>query len=120
MTRPLSTFAATISRMDIPPYLMEEYKAVMRKGTTEELYSEIKHLKLDPNPIARSQLVPAVEEIIRERGAMDSRRADGIGFGFMTPEQKDAYKAKMAARRLERAVAEAKRRAAASDKIDNA
>jgi hypothetical protein len=102
--------------MDIPPYLMEEYKAVMRKGTTEELYSEIAHLKLDPNPIARSQLVPAVEEIIRERNAMDSRRADGIGFGFMTPEQKVAYKAKLAARRLERTVAEAKRAAAAAAK----
>jgi len=99
--------------MDIPPYLMEEYKAVMRKGTTEELYSEIAHLKLDPNPVARSQLVPAVEEIIRQREAIDSRRSDGIGFGFMTPEQKVAYRAKMAAQRLERAVADAKRTAAA-------
>jgi hypothetical protein len=105
--------------MDIPPYLMEEYKAVMRKGTTEELYSEIAHLKLDPNPIARSQLMPAVEEIIRQREVIDSRRSDEIGFGFMTPEQKDAYKAKMAARRLERAVADAKR-AATSNKMDKA
>ena len=99
---------------------MEEYKAVMRKGTTEELYSEIAHLKLDPNPIARSQLVPAVEEIIRQREVLDSRRSDEIGFGFMTSEQKVAYKAKLAARRLERAVAEAKRAAATSNKIDNA
>ena len=107
--------------MDIPPYLLEEYKAVMRKGTTEELYIEIKNLNLDPNPIARSQLVPAVEEIIRERAAfIDSRRADGIGFGFMTPEQKVAYKAKMAARRLDRERADAKREAAATNKIDNA
>jgi hypothetical protein len=107
--------------MDIPPYLMEEYKAVMRRGTTEELYSEIAHLKLDPNPVARSQLVPAVEEIIRQREALDSRRSDEIGFGFMTPEQKVAYRAKLAARRLERAVANAKREAAAtSNKIDHA
>jgi len=106
--------------MDIPPYLMEEYKAVMRKGTTEELYIEIENLKLDPNPVARSQLVPAVEEIIRQREVLDSRRNDEIGFGFMTPEQKAAYRAKMAARRLERAVAEAKRRAATSNKMDKA
>jgi len=92
--------------MDIPPYLMETYKAVMRKGTTEELYIEIENLNKDPNPIARSQLVPVVEEIIRERAAaIDSRSNDEIGFGFMTPEQKVAYRAKQAARRLERAVA---------------
>jgi hypothetical protein len=89
--------------MDIPPYLMETYKAVMRKGTTEELYREIENLNLDPNPIARSQLIPAVEEIIRER-------ADTIGFGFMTPEQEVAYRAKMAAQRLERERAAAKKR----------
>ena len=81
--------------MDIPPYIMEEYKAVMRKGTTEELYIAIDNLNKDPNPIVRSQLVPAVKEIIRQR-------ADTIGFGFMTPEQKVAYRAKMAAQRLER------------------
>jgi hypothetical protein len=97
--------------MDIPPYLMETYKAVMRKGTTEELYIEIETLNRDPNPIARSQLIPAVEAIIRERdaaaaAAIDSRRSDTIGFGFMTPEQKVAYRAKMAARRLERVAAE--------------
>jgi len=97
--------------MDIPPYLMETYKAVMRKGTTEELYREIENLNLDPNPIARSQLIPAVEEIIRERAAaIDSRRSDTIGFGFMTPEQEVAYKAKMAARRLDRERAAAKKR----------
>jgi len=95
----------------------------MRKGTTEELYIEIENLNKDPNPIARSQLVPVVEEIIRQRALqIDSKQNDEIGFGFMTPEQKVAYRAKMAARRLERAVAEAKRRAAvvANDKIDNA
>lgn len=97
--------------MDIPPYLMETYKAVMRKGTTEELYIEIDNLNRDPNPLARSVLVPAVEDIIRERdAAIDSRRSDTIGFGFMTPEQKIAYRAKMAAQRLDRAVAAAKKR----------
>jgi class 3 adenylate cyclase len=97
--------------MDIPPYLMETYKAVMRKGTTEELYIEIDNLKRDPNPIAQSQLVPVVEEIIRERAAaIDSRDGDTIGFGFMTPEQKVAYRAKMAARRLERERVAAKKR----------
>jgi len=98
--------------MDIPPYLMETYKAVMRKGTTEELYIEIENLKKDPNPIARSQLVPVVEEIIRERAAaIDSRSNDEIGFGFMTQEQEVAYRAKRAARRLDRAVADAKKEA---------
>ena len=107
--------------LEIPKELLEQYKAVMRKGTTEELYLEIENLNRDPNPVARSQLVPAVEGIIRERAQqIDSRRSDTIGFGFMTPEQKTAYRAKMAARRLERAVAEAKRRAVASDKIDKA
>ena len=107
--------------LEIPKELLEQYKAVMRKGTTEELYIEIENLNRDPNPVARSQLVPAVEGIIRERARqIDSRRSDTIGFGFMTPEQEVAYRAKMAARRLERAVAEAKRRAAASDKIDTA
>lgn len=101
--------------MDIPPYLMETYKAVIRKGTTEELYIEIDNLKRDPNPIARSQLVPVVEEIIRERdaaaaAAIDSRSNDEIGFGFMTPEQKVAYRAKQAARRLDRERAAAKKR----------
>ena len=96
--------------MDIPPYLLETYKAVMRKGTTEELYIEIDNLNRDPNPIARSQLVPVVHEIIRERAAaIDSRSNDEIGFGFMTPEQKVAYRAKQAARRLERTVAAAKK-----------
>ncbi len=89
--------------MDIPPYLMETYKAVMRKGTIEELYAEIENLKLDPNPIARSHLVPAVEAIIRER-------ADPIGFGFMTPEQEVAYRAKMAAQRLDQERAAAKKK----------
>lgn len=84
----------------------------MRKGTTEELYREIENLNLDPNPLARSQLIPAVEEIIGERAAaIDSRRSDTIGFGFMTPEQKVAYRTKMAARRLDRAVADAKKKA---------
>ena len=85
----------------------------MRKGTTEELYIEIDNLNRDPNPIARSVLVPAVEEIIRERAAaaaIDSRSNDEIGFGFMTPEQTVAYRAKLAARRLDRAVAAAKKR----------
>ena len=98
---------------------METYKAVMRKGTTEELYIEIDNLNRDPNPIARSHLLPAVQEIIRERdpaaaaaAPIDSRRSDTIGFGFMTPEQEVAYRAKMAARRLARAVAAAKKRAA--------
>ena len=96
--------------MEIPKELLEQYKAVMRKGTTEELYIEIENLNRDPNPIARSQLVPAVEEIIRQRALqIDSRHSDDIGFGFMTPEQKVAYKAKMAARRLERAAAAKKR-----------
>jgi hypothetical protein len=108
---PLQLLHVATSRMDIPPYLMETYKAVMRKGTTEELYREIENLNLDPNPIARSQLIPAVEEIIRERAAaIDSRRSDTIGFGFMTPEQKVAYRAKIAAQRLDRAVADAKKR----------
>lgn len=103
--------------MDIPPYLMETYKAVMRKGTTEELYIEIETLNRDPNPVARSLLLPAVHEIIRGRDraaavAIDSRSNDEIGFGFMTPEQKVAYRAKQAARRLERAGAAAKKRAA--------
>jgi hypothetical protein len=48
-----------------------------------------------------------VEEILRER---EVRRNDEIGFGFMTPEQKVAYRAKMAARRLERAFAAAEKR----------
>ena len=97
--------------MDIPPYLMETYKAVMRKGTTEELYIEIENLKLDPNPLARSVLVPAVEDIIRERdAAIDSRRSNTIGFGFMTPDQKVAYRAKMAAQQLDRERAAAKKR----------
>jgi hypothetical protein len=92
--------------MDIPPYLMETYKSVMRKGTTEELYIEIETLNRDPNPLARSVLVPTVEAIIRERAAaIDSRRSDTIGFGFMTPEQKVAYRAKMATQRLEREAA---------------
>jgi hypothetical protein len=97
--------------MDIPPYLMETYKAVMRKGTTEELYIEIDNLNRDPNPLARSVLVPAVEAIIRERAAaIDSRRSDTIGFGFMTPEQEVAYRAKMAAQLLDRERAAAKKR----------
>ncbi len=97
--------------MDIPPYLMETYKAVMRKGTTEELYIEIENLNLDPNPLARSVLVPAVEAIIRERAAaIDSRRSDTIGFGFMTPEQEVAYRAKLAAQRLDRERAAAKKK----------
>jgi len=100
--------------MEIPHHVMEEYKAVMRRGTTKELYAEIRNLNIDSKPIARSQLIPAIEEIIRERAVQkDSRRNDEIGFGFMTPEQKVAYKAKMAARRLERAVADAKKKAAA-------
>ena len=103
----------------IPPHLIEHYKAVMRKGTTEELYIEIENLNADPNPIARFQLVPVVEDIIRER-QIDSRRSDGIGFGFMTPEQKIAYKAKMAQRRRERERAEAKRAAWTPDKNDKA
>ena len=108
---PLQLFTAPTTRMDIPPYLMETYKAVMRKGTTEELYIEIDNLNKDPNPIARSHLLPAVQEIIRERDPpIDSRRSDTIGFGFMTPEQEVAYRAKMAARRLARAVAAAKKR----------
>ena len=83
----------------------------MRRGTAEELYIEIENLKLDPNPLARSVLVPAVEEIIRERAAaIDSRRSDTIGFGFMTPEQKVAYRAKMAAQQLDRERAAAKKR----------
>jgi hypothetical protein len=93
--------------MEIPSWLIEEYKAVMRKGTNEELYIEIDNLKRDPNPIARSRLIPAVEEILRER---EVRRNDEIGFGFMTPEQKVAYRAKMAARRLEREFAAAEKR----------
>jgi hypothetical protein len=96
--------------MEVPSWLIEEYKAVMRKGTNEELYNEIDNLKRDPNPVARSRLVPAVEEILREREVIDSRRNDEIGFGFMTPEQKVAYRAKMAARRLERAFAAAEKR----------
>jgi hypothetical protein len=97
--------------MDIPPYLMETYKAVMRKGTIEELYIEIDNLKRDPNPIARSHLVPVVEAILRERdAAIDSRRSDTIGFGFMTPEQEVAYRAKMAAQRLERERAAAEKK----------
>jgi hypothetical protein len=60
-----------------------------------------------------------VEDIIRER-QIDSRRSDGIGFGFMTPEQKIAYKAKMAQRRRERERAEAKRAAWTPDKNDKA
>lgn len=108
--------------MEIPKHLLEQYKSVMRKGTNEELYIEIENLNRDPNPIARSQLVPAVEEIIRDRNAKDSRQNDEIGFGFMTPEQKVAYKAKMAARRLDRERADAKRGSAtaATNKIDNA
>ena len=79
----------------------------MRKGTTEELYIEIETLNRDPNPVARSLLLPAVHEIIRERdravaAAVDSRSNDEIGFGFMTPAQEVAYRAKMAAQRLDR------------------
>ena len=106
--------------MEIPKHLLEQYKSVMRKGTNEELYIEIENLNRDPNPIARSQLVPAVEEIIRDRNAKDSRRNDEIGFGFMTPEQKVAYKAKMAQRRHDRERATAKKKAAASDKNNEA
>jgi hypothetical protein len=108
--RSLRSFNFCYTRMEVPSWLIEEYKAVMRKGTNEELYNEIDNLKRDPNPVARSRLVPAVEEILREREVIDSRRNDEIGFGFMTPEQKVAYRAKMAARRLERAFAAAEKR----------
>jgi len=89
--------------MSAPKHLVEDYKAALRTKTVAALEHEIRILEtaVDPRSL---QLIPIVQEIIRERKRGHSRRvargSPEVGFGFMTRSQKAAYNAKMAAQRL--------------------
>jgi hypothetical protein len=98
--------------MSAPKHLVEDYKAALRTKTVAALEHEIRILEsaVDPRSL---QLIPIVQEIIRERKRGHSRRvargSPEVGFGFMTRSQKAAYNAKMAAHRLNRERAATKR-----------